>query len=140
MVSKHKPICTTEEQAINDFKSTCRKHTKQSNKFPTKLIDIQIQLNFIVRILVRKNKRNKAYLPSFNVMPANIIDPIVGASTCALGSHKCTKNIGIFIKKAIITKKYKKTFKFQKLLYQFNIQILLFIIIIINKGKEPKRV
>jgi hypothetical protein len=32
-------------------------------------------------------------------MPANIIDPIVGASTCASGNHKCTGTIGIFTEK-----------------------------------------
>ena len=34
-------------------------------------------------------------------MAAKIIDPITGASVCALGNHKCTKNMGTFTKNAI---------------------------------------
>ena len=36
------------------------------------------------------------------------MDPTVGASTCALGSHKCTKNMGIFTKNATINLRYIK--------------------------------
>ena len=31
-------------------------------------------------------------------MAASTIDPAIGASTCALGSHRCTVNIGSFTK------------------------------------------
>jgi len=40
--------------------------------------------------------------PNFNKIAANNIDPTTGASTCALGSHKCPKKIGNFTKNAKI--------------------------------------
>lgn len=33
-------------------------------------------------------KRRRPNPPSFNKIPASTIDPAIGASTCALGSHK----------------------------------------------------
>lgn len=42
------------------------------------------------------------YPPNFNRTAAKIIDPSSGASTWALGNHKCIKYIGIFAKKANI--------------------------------------
>jgi len=38
----------------------------------------------------------RPYPPSFSRMAARIIDPAIGASTCALGSHRCVENIGNF--------------------------------------------
>jgi len=35
-------------------------------------------------------------------MEARIIDPTTGASTCALGSHRCPIKTGNFTRKAII--------------------------------------
>lgn len=46
--------------------------------------------------------RNMPYLPNLRRMAAKIIDPATGASTCALGSHRCVRNKGIFTIKAII--------------------------------------
>jgi len=43
---------------------------------------------FIIRI--------RPYPPSFSRMAAKIIEPAIGASTWALGSHKCVENIGNF--------------------------------------------
>lgn len=34
-------------------------------------------------------------------MAANTIEPAIGASTCALGSHKCVENIGSFTRNPI---------------------------------------
>lgn len=42
------------------------------------------------------------YPPSFSRIAARIIDPAIGASTCALGSHKWTPYSGILIINAII--------------------------------------
>lgn len=42
--------------------------------------------------------RARPYPPSFNRMAANTIDPAIGASTWALGSHKWVENIGNFTK------------------------------------------
>lgn len=36
------------------------------------------------------------YPPSFSRIAAKTIDPAIGASTCALGSQRCTLNIGNF--------------------------------------------
>jgi len=47
--------------------------------------------------------RSIPYLPSFSNTAAKIIDPATGASTCALGSHKCTEYIGSFTINAIIS-------------------------------------
>lgn len=41
------------------------------------------------------------YPPNFNSTPARTMDPITGASTCALGNHRCTEYIGNLTKKAI---------------------------------------
>lgn len=38
-------------------------------------------------------------------MAAKIMDPATGASTCALGSHRCRENIGTFTRKAIMQNK-----------------------------------
>jgi hypothetical protein len=38
----------------------------------------------------------RPYPPNFSRMAARIIDPAIGASTCALGSHRCVENIGNF--------------------------------------------
>lgn len=43
-----------------------------------------------------KVSRSRPYLPSFRRMAASTMDPATGASTCALGSQRCTVNRGIF--------------------------------------------
>lgn len=54
--------------------------------------------NFVSVYIIRSNP----YPPSFSKIAAKIIDPAIGASTCALGSHRCTKNMGSFTKNPII--------------------------------------
>lgn len=44
--------------------------------------------------------RRRPYLPSFSRIAARIIEPATGASTWALGSHKCSRNKGILAIKA----------------------------------------
>ena len=41
------------------------------------------------------------YPPNLSSTAAKIIDPAIGASTCAFGSHKCNPYSGILIIKAI---------------------------------------
>lgn len=96
------PIWQTEEYAIKDFKSVCRKHTSLTNTPPTKLILIQIKLYLMPTLDKNTKTRNNPYPPNFNKTPAKIIEPETGASTWALGNHKWTKNIGILTKKAKI--------------------------------------
>lgn len=45
--------------------------------------------------------RANPYPPSFNRIAARTIDPAIGASTCAFGSHKCVENIGSFTRNPI---------------------------------------
>ena len=52
------------------------------------------------------NNLNIAYIPNFNIIPAKITEPDVGASTCASGNQMCKGTIGIFIPNPI--KKAKK--------------------------------
>lgn len=44
--------------------------------------------------------RHIPYPPSFSRTPAKTMDPATGASTWALGSHRCPKYTGNFTKKA----------------------------------------
>jgi len=45
----------------------------------------------------------RPYLPSFNITPASSIEPIKGASTCALGNQICKVYIGDLTKKDKLT-------------------------------------
>lgn len=47
------------------------------------------------------------YPPSFSKIASRIMDPAMGASTWAFGSHKCTPYKGILIIKAIIHASHK---------------------------------
>lgn len=69
---------------------------------PINLIEIKI---FLTVAWIKGNSviiRIKPYPPSFRRIPARIIDPATGASTCALGSHRCVVYRGIFTINAII--------------------------------------
>src|SRR5205085_10641960 len=44
----------------------------------------------------RKQKAKKPDSANFSMTAARIIEPAVGASVCASGSHVCTGNIGTF--------------------------------------------
>jgi hypothetical protein len=57
-----------------------------------------LRLEFRVKGIIRITP----YPPSFNRMAAKIIDPNTGASTWALGSHKCSEYIGSLAMKAIV--------------------------------------
>lgn len=46
--------------------------------------------------------RSNPYPPNLRRIAAKIIDPAIGASTCAFGSQRCTRNIGSFTKNPII--------------------------------------
>jgi len=89
-------ICDTEEYATRRFKSVCRMHISLIIRPP-------IVENAITRLLIliksftqKFMHRIKPYPPSFNKIPARIIDPARGASTWALGNHRCKKKIGNF--------------------------------------------
>lgn len=63
-------------------------------------------------IFFKHSGRNRInpYPPNFNKTAAKTIDPSRGASTWALGNHKCKKYMGILAKKAIINNKIKLNF------------------------------
>lgn len=76
-------------------------HTNPINIAPHKLI-AKIKLNLVDCVLyISSVNFNKPYPPSFNKIPARIIDPLRGASTWAFGSHKCTPHIGNLTRKAV---------------------------------------
>jgi len=51
--------------------------------------------------------RSKPYPPNFSKIAANTIEPAIGASTWAFGSHRWVKNIGNFTKNPKIRKRKK---------------------------------
>ena len=79
-----------------------------------------------------KENRMKPQVPSFSKTPANIIDPAVGASTCASGNQRCIGKDGTLLENEIkklnqinffaLTLKKKKLLEFQNL--QFPIEIV----------------
>lgn len=96
------PMCPTDEYAISDFISDCRRQIMDVTTPPTIAIDIigLISVLFIyLKIIII---RARPYPPSFSRIAAKIIDPATGASTCAFGSHKCTENSGNFTINAVI--------------------------------------
>lgn len=53
--------------------------------------------------------RSMPYPPSFSNTAARTMDPAIGASTWALGNHRCSPYSGIFTMKAIIHANHMKT-------------------------------
>jgi len=51
--------------------------------------------------------RIRPYPPSLRRIAAKTIEPAIGASTCALGNHKWTENIGNFTKNPAIVSNQK---------------------------------
>lgn len=85
-------ICTTLEYAITALKSLWIKQIKHVNKDPNKEIYIKKVAIF------EKFLKNKIFKipqpPNFNKTAAKKMDPIVGASTWALGNQICKIKIG----------------------------------------------
>lgn len=86
-------ICTTELKATICFISVFLSTRDLIMIIPikdTQEVKIKASLEVIINIT-----RIKPKAPSFRRIPARIIDPYTGASTCALGSQLCRMNIGI---------------------------------------------
>ena len=115
-------------------------------KIPPPSKEILIINDNIVEELNKYPKRIIPYPPSFNKIPAKIIEPPTGASTWALGSHWCTKYIGNFTKKAVTENIIKIGTLWTQLEFteRKNIELEQFswiiIIIVNNRGREAKRV
>jgi hypothetical protein len=93
-----RPMCPTDEYAMSDFRSGWRIHKILVVAAPHNVTLSNIELDkFIVYGNIIIN-RASPYPPSFNRMAANTIDPAIGASTWAFGSHRWTVNIGNFTK------------------------------------------
>ena len=87
---------------MSDFRSVCRRQIElviimphSDRRMNGYAIDLVIGSKIMeIRII--------PYPPSFNKMAARIMDPAIGASTWAFGSHKWTPYSGILIIKAIM--------------------------------------
>lgn len=81
--------------------SVCRRHKILTTAPPHSLKKI---IKFWAGENIKKTeaKRIIPYPPSFSKIAAKIIEPITGASTWALGSHKWIKYIGYFTKNPVI--------------------------------------
>lgn len=90
------PIWDTEENAITDLISVSFRHVNPTITAPTILNEIHNDLNCILvnKVMNRIIPRP----PNFNRIPAKIIDPNTGASTCAKGNQRCILYIGNFTK------------------------------------------
>lgn len=80
--------------------STCRKHIILVNAPPINE-NTKIKMENVQNL--KQNTciiRSIPYPPSLSSTPARTIEPATGASTCALGSHKCSEKIGVFTRNA----------------------------------------
>lgn len=96
-----RPMCLTDEYAINDFKSDCRRQISDVNTPPTSAIDISGDRSLMFIAGNDEIMRANPYPPSFSNTAARTIDPATGASTWALGNHRCTRNSGNFTMNAM---------------------------------------
>lgn len=88
------PIWPIDEYAISAFRSVCRKQIIDEMIAPHRAILIikegRVELGGVNIVDIW----SRPYPPNFNKIAAKIMEPATGASTCALGSHKCVKNSG----------------------------------------------
>lgn len=137
-------IWTTEEYAIITFKSLNLTHVAASIPPPTS--EMIRTLAAILRGPKNTLTRIIPYPPSFSRTPARIIEPPTGASTWALGSHWCTKNIGNFTKNAPINIIVGREFIIAGVaahayMYIYLVcDIITVLIITINSGKDANKV
>lgn len=89
----------TEEYATSIFKSVIRTQSILIRAPPTRAKNAKNWVNLVN--LSRPSKRPIPNLPNLSKTPAKSIDPVVDASTWALGSQICTKYIGNFVKTPI---------------------------------------
>lgn len=102
-----RPICLTEEYAISDLTSVCRKQINLARAPPIVQTTITGEDNVFDIIIIFVLSRSNPYLPNFNKIPARTIEPATGASTCAFGSQRCTRKRGVFTKNATIVRNHQ---------------------------------
>lgn len=83
-----KPIWLTDEQAIRAFRSVCRKQIELVIKMPQRAITMIGYTRDVGWGFNKGEMRINPYPPSFSKIAARTIDPAIGASTWAFGSHR----------------------------------------------------
>ena len=87
-----------EEYATKTLISVCTRHSNAIRDPPRNLtpcVTSSTKEQFI-----KTEKRHNPSPPSFSKMAAKIMDPVTGASTCALGNQRCTKYMGSLTRNA----------------------------------------
>lgn len=104
-----RPMCPTEEYAIRDFRSVCRRHMREVVIAPHRAM-LMIR-DVMVDLLGGKKRimRSMPYPPNFRRIAARIIEPAIGASTWALGSHRCVRNRGSLTINAMFVKSHQRS-------------------------------
>lgn len=134
---------------MSDFRSVCRRQMELVIIMPHS----DKRMNGYAMYLVIGSKimeiRIIPYPPSFNRMAARIMDPAIGASTWAFGSHKWTPYSGILIMKAIIHASHRMLLAhvwfigvwFSDMRMKFNVPIEFWMKMrAISSGMDPMRV
>lgn len=98
----------TDEYAIRAFRSVWRRQIELVMIIPHKDSIKKGYAIWLVSGLSSAVMRIIPYPPSFRSTAARTIDPAIGASTCALGSHRCRPYSGIFTMNAIIHASHMK--------------------------------
>ena len=134
---------------MSDFRSVCRRQIElviimphSDKRMNGYAIDLVIGSKIMeIRII--------PYPPSFNKMAARIMDPAIGASTWAFGSHKWTTYSGILIMKAIMHASHRMLLAhvwfigvwFSDIRMKFNVPVEFWIKMrAISSGIDPMRV
>lgn len=80
-----KAICATDEYAIKIFISNWK---EQTNPTHSRANPLKQKIKFFIGLTILSSAmRTKPTAPNFNKIAARNIEPLTGASTCALGSH-----------------------------------------------------
>lgn len=101
-------ICPTELYAIRALISVWRMQIQAVAEAPQIEIATARALPLAGFLFVWSIRSSIPYPPSFRRTPARIIEPAIGASTWALGSHRCAPYMGIFTRKASMIGSHQK--------------------------------
>ena len=100
----------TDEYAIRDFRSVCRRQIELVINIPHSESSINGYIMWFVMGDNRAVIRIMPYPPSFSRIAASTMEPAIGASTWALGSHRCRPYSGILTINAIIHASHSRSF------------------------------
>lgn len=85
---------------MRDFRSVCCRQVRLASVAPQRASTINGMNRSVFIVGKICVIRMIPYPPSFSRIAANTIEPAIGASTWAFGSHRCSPYTGIFAKKA----------------------------------------